>query len=277
VGREHGWVQLRPDLERRLDGALTHRLTTVVAAAGYGKSTALDAWAPAVNGVVHRLGTDDIDLTRLAAAVVSTLRLRAPDLPAEILTVAEVPLGPDARRDELARAGALAATLAESLSERLTRDVVLVLDDVDAIREAPSAVRFIDTLVRAAPRRLHVVTASRAPLPFATERLRHAPRGARPPGRGPRADIERDGGLVPCAPRRVRGAAGRPAASRHRRLARCGSCRARRLRAVRAAARSRSGHDRVVSCARVPRAGRASQSCPRTTAASCRPPPSCRS
>ncbi|MCC6619313.1 MAG: LuxR family transcriptional regulator, partial [Chloroflexi bacterium] len=37
----------RPHLERILDEALTRRLTTVVADAGFGKSTLLASWAAA--------------------------------------------------------------------------------------------------------------------------------------------------------------------------------------------------------------------------------------
>ncbi|HEU4347730.1 MAG TPA: BTAD domain-containing putative transcriptional regulator [Actinoplanes sp.] len=170
---ELGWIRPRPLLDRRLDGALTHRLTTLTAATGYGKSTLLANWAAAVGAAVHRLGPDDRDLTRLAAAVVSALRLRVADLRAETAAAGDAPLGPDARSEELARAAALAGALAETLARHLRRDVVLVLDDVDAIADTPGAIRFVEILVRAAPRRLHIVTASRDELPFPIARLRH--------------------------------------------------------------------------------------------------------
>lgn len=169
---ERGWVQPRAALDRRLDGALTHRLTTLVAATGYGKSTVLTHWTEAVGGAIHRLVPRDRDLTRLASGIVAALRLRVPDLPAEIVTAVDAPLGPDARTDQLARAGALAGVLAETLAGLLRRDLVLVLDDVDAIADAGGAVRFVETLVRSAPRRLHLVTASREALPFPIARLR---------------------------------------------------------------------------------------------------------
>ena len=162
----------RPVLDRRLDGALTHRLTTLTAATGYGKSTLLGGWAEAVGAALHRLGPDDRDLARLAGAVVSALRLRVPGLHGEITAAVEAPLGPDARSEELVRAGALAGSLAETLARQLRRDVVLVLDQVDVIAHAPGAVRFVEILIRAAPRRLHIVTASRDALPFPIARLR---------------------------------------------------------------------------------------------------------
>ncbi|KAB8196358.1 hypothetical protein FH608_006265 [Nonomuraea phyllanthi] len=167
---ERGWVRPRPALDRRLDGALTHRLTSLVATTGYGKSTALAGWSQAVGAVLHRLGPADRDLPTLAGAVAAALSEKVPGLPADLVTAASAPLGPDA--DELSRASALAGALAEALARRLRRGLALVFDGIDAIAGVPGSVRYVETLVRAAPRQLHVVTASRAPLPFPTARLR---------------------------------------------------------------------------------------------------------
>ncbi|WP_346109281.1 BTAD domain-containing putative transcriptional regulator [Nonomuraea maheshkhaliensis] len=167
---ERGWVRPRPALDRRLDGALVHRLTSLVATTGYGKSTVLAGWSQAVGAVLHRLGSADRDLPTLAATVASAVAAKVPDLPAELVTAAGAPLGPGA--DEASRAAALAGALAEALSRRLRRGLVLVFDGVEVIAGAPGPVRYVETLVRAAPRHLHLVTASRAPLPFPTARLR---------------------------------------------------------------------------------------------------------
>lgn len=160
----------RPALDRRLDGALTHRLTCLVATTGYGKSTALTGWGQAVGAVLHRLGPADRDLPTLAGTVAAALSAKVPGLPADLLTAAAAPLGPDA--DELSKAAALAGALAEALAQRLRRGLVLVFDGIEAIAGAAGPVRYVETLVRAAPRHLHLVTASRAPLPFPTARLR---------------------------------------------------------------------------------------------------------
>ena len=162
----------RPQLEQRLDGAFAHRLTTVVAAAGYGKSTVLESWADGACGVLHRVSRGDRELTRFAGTIVSKLRLRVPDVPIELALAADGPLGPDAHVDEAARAAALAGALSAAVAMHLTRDLVLVLDDVDVIADAAGPMRFVENLVREGPRRLHVVTASRQPLPFPTDRLR---------------------------------------------------------------------------------------------------------
>lgn len=162
----------RPALDRRLDGALTHRLTSLVAATGYGKSIVLDGWTLAVGGVLHRLGAADRHLPHLAGAVAGAVSASVPGLPPELLFAADSPRGPEAESDELARAAALAGALAEALAQRLNRALALVLDGVDVIAGAPGPIRFVETLIRAAPRHLHVVTASRGPLPFPTARLR---------------------------------------------------------------------------------------------------------
>ncbi|MFD0468815.1 hypothetical protein ACFQ0B_11220 [Nonomuraea thailandensis] len=116
---ERGWVRPRPALDRRLDGALTHRLTCLVATTGYGKSTALTGWGQAVGAVLHRLGPADRDLPTLAGTVAAALSAKVPGLPADLLTAAAAPLGPDA--DELSKAAALAGALAEALAQRLRR------------------------------------------------------------------------------------------------------------------------------------------------------------
>lgn len=171
VAVERRWVQPRPDLERRLDAALTHRLTTVVAADGYGKSTLLEGWITAVDGVFHRFTRRDRDITRLAHGLRAVCRLRVPDLPSDAAKPAGA-LGPKAHVDDTARASAMAGALAEALGTHCERDLVLGLDDLDVIADSPGAVRLIETLVRSAPRRLHILVTSRSPLPFPVDRLR---------------------------------------------------------------------------------------------------------
>jgi DNA-binding SARP family transcriptional activator len=166
------WSQPRPDLDRRLDRALTHRLTTLIAAAGYGKSTVLAAWARAVGGATYHIGPADRDLTRFSSGVISALRLRAPALTSEIVTAVDAPLGPGAVADEFARAGALASAVSETLGAHLTGSLVLVLDGLNGIADAPAACRFVDTLARTAPPQMHLVIASRETLPFPIARLR---------------------------------------------------------------------------------------------------------
>ncbi|WP_052667472.1 BTAD domain-containing putative transcriptional regulator [Nitriliruptor alkaliphilus] len=165
------WLE-RPTLERRLDAALTHRLTTLTAAAGYGKSALLDRWGAAVGAVHHRLGPEDGDLVPFARHVVRAIRARVPDLPRELTQALDGPLGPSAPTDAAARATGLASLLSESLQGELRRDLVLVLDDIGHLDAGSASAQFLDMLLRSGPHRLHLVTASRTAPPFAIERLR---------------------------------------------------------------------------------------------------------
>lgn len=169
--RNPRWLE-RPALERRLDAALTHRLTTLTAAAGYGKSALLDRWGAAIGAVHHRLGPEDRDLVPFARHVIRAIRSEVPDLPRELTQALEGPLGPSAPTDAAARATGLASVLSESLQGELQRDLVLVLDDIGHLVPGSASAQFLDMLLRSAPHRLHLVTASRTAPPFAIERLR---------------------------------------------------------------------------------------------------------
>ncbi len=162
----------RPELERRLDGALTHRLTTITAAAGYGKTALLEQWTASIGGVGHRARAEDRDLALFARHVIGALRLRVPDLPREFTTILAGPLGPAAVSDASTRAAGLAGALGEALHGALRRDLALVIDDVDAIPADSPSVAFLDALLHSAPFRLHLVVASRGPPPFSIDRLR---------------------------------------------------------------------------------------------------------
>jgi DNA-binding SARP family transcriptional activator len=155
-----------------LDRAFDKRLTTVVAGAGFGKSTLLAAWAAEVNCAWYCASPDDASLAAFARGVADALRLRVPALPADAAATVTATAGPGAEQDEATRARGFAATVCETLQSELRRDLVLVLDDVHETNGAPGAVQVIESLCRQAPDRLHLVVASRSELPFPIERLR---------------------------------------------------------------------------------------------------------
>src|SRR5262245_11574219 len=152
----------RPRLERRLDGALGRRLTCVVAGPGFGKTTLLTRWAAGTASAWHGLGPGDRTLGGLVRRVTDVLRARVPGLPPELLAAARAARGPDTGTDEAGRAQAYAARMCEALAAALRRDLVLVLDDLEAIDGAPESVAFVAGLCRQAPPTLHVVLASRS-------------------------------------------------------------------------------------------------------------------
>ena len=161
----------RERLVSRLEEALGRRLTTVVAGAGFGKSTLLSAWAADVNCAWYSASSDDASLAAFARGITDALRLRVPALPADDAGAVTASAGPGAEEDEPARARGFAAAVCETLQSELRRDVVLVVDDVHEVT-SPGAIQVIESLCRQAPPQLHLVLASRSELPFPIERLR---------------------------------------------------------------------------------------------------------
>ncbi len=156
----------RPLLESRLDGTFGKRLTSIVAGAGFGKSTLLAEWAKDVSCAWHTAGSQDKRLPTFARGVAAAVRSCVPDLPAEITAVG-------GSSEHQLSAEAFAAGLCASLDELLGHDVVLVLDDVHELgRRGTAATRLVESLCRHAPPTLHLVVASRDELPFPIARLR---------------------------------------------------------------------------------------------------------
>ncbi|HZM30899.1 MAG TPA: BTAD domain-containing putative transcriptional regulator [Acidimicrobiales bacterium] len=171
-GDSHQGPVPRPRLDQRLAGATQRRLTCVVAGAGYGKTTVLSQWASGTPSAWHGLTPGDRTLGVVVRAVTDALRTRVPGLPADLVAAVSGPRGPDTGTDEGGRAQAYAARICEALAERQARDLVLVLDDVEAIDGAPESVAFVAGLCRQAPATLHVVLVSRQDPPFPVARLR---------------------------------------------------------------------------------------------------------
>ncbi len=162
----------RPRLEGRLDDGLGRRLTVLIAGAGFGKSTLLSAWAGPRTTAWYTIAPEDTELAALARGLVSALRLRVPALRISVPAAIEGSRGPDGDLGELGSADAYAALICAALSDGHGRDLVLVLDDVHELGSDGASARLVESLVRNAPPRLHVVLASRDEPPFPIERLR---------------------------------------------------------------------------------------------------------
>ncbi len=154
----------RPRLEGRLDEAFGRRLTTIVAGAGYGKTTLIAQWARDVRLGWHTVGSADRRLGTFTAALVRALR----PFVAEVATDTGPQVTPP---DDEMRADAIAARIAGQLDDALDHDFVLVLDDVDELVGTASA-RLVESLVRQGPATFHLVLAGRADPPFPIQRLR---------------------------------------------------------------------------------------------------------
>jgi ATP/maltotriose-dependent transcriptional regulator MalT len=162
----------RPRLSALLDEGSGRPLSTVVADAGFGKSTMLNSWAAERSCAWYTVRAEDRSLAKMASGLGDALRYRVPELSAVLAAELQGPRGPDAEAEQETRALAYAALLAETLQHNLTSDLVLILDDLHELGPADPATRLIEGLVRIAPPVLHLVIASRTPLPFGIDRLR---------------------------------------------------------------------------------------------------------
>lgn len=153
----------RPHLERLLDEAFGKRLTTVVAGPGYGKTTLLAQWSRDIACAWYTVSSVDARLGSFASGLANALRPFAPAI--------EAGGEPMAAPDEAMRADALAAHLTSELERSLEHDLVLIIDDANALAASPSA-RLAAGLVRQCPEQLHLVLAGRADPPFPIQRLK---------------------------------------------------------------------------------------------------------
>lgn len=158
----------RPHIDAVLDGVTAHRVTTVIAGAGFGKTTALAAWAARTRPAWYALGPEDDDPGTLARGLVAALRRRLPDLPGEIVTAVGGRLGPDAERDR--RVDPVLVALAEALDAHVGDDLAVVLDDAQHATGAAAAL--LDGLCRHVPESVHLVFAARSTPPIQLQRLR---------------------------------------------------------------------------------------------------------
>ena len=188
----------RPTLERRLDEGARRRLTAVLAGAGFGKSTLLSEWAATRTSAWYSLSIADRELGVLTSGLVDALRLRVPTIAPAIARPFGGLRGPDADSDVAFRAQAHAAVLCDALETHLTRELVLVLDDVDRLRPEDAAARFIEALCLAAPPLLRLVMASREDLPFPISRLRGQGQALEPFDVGGVVGVHRLGAQLPA-------------------------------------------------------------------------------
>ncbi|HUH08652.1 MAG TPA: tetratricopeptide repeat protein, partial [Egibacteraceae bacterium] len=160
----------RPALMARLDDGLSRRLTTVVAGAGFGKSTLLSAWIQQHRGAWYTLDSADSDLNTFARGMLASLRRLMPDMSTDLDAAVSAAQGPEA--DAPARADAVAASLAEVLHDQPAAPLLIVLDDLHELSPETGAVRLIEALCRQTPAWVHIAVTSRAPLPFGIQRWR---------------------------------------------------------------------------------------------------------
>ena len=155
----------RPRLSEALDQALSTRVTTVVAPAGYGKSVLIRDWLDQRSDIVSlylALDERDNDAGRLWKALISGLSEQIPgmaDGPGRIVNV----ISPGSME-----------VIAEAYCDVLTKDgrtVVVALDDAHLVKD-PLTLDSIDLLQDEMPESVHLILAGRHDPRLPVSRLR---------------------------------------------------------------------------------------------------------
>jgi ATP/maltotriose-dependent transcriptional regulator MalT/DNA-binding SARP family transcriptional activator len=164
------WFVPRPSLVDLLAGATDHRLTTVIAGPGFGKSAFLAAWTACVPSAWYTLDRRDDALTTIGTGILQALWRGSGALPAELAQALDALVRSSA--DDRAQAAAFAAALCQALDEDVRTDLVLILDDLHEISPGSPGATLIAHLCSQAPSTLHLVLSSREEPPFPIERFR---------------------------------------------------------------------------------------------------------
>jgi ATP/maltotriose-dependent transcriptional regulator MalT/DNA-binding SARP family transcriptional activator len=160
----------RPALVERVADVLRRRLTTVIAEAGYGKSTLLASWWEMAPCAWYTADPTDRDMPALARQLTDALRLRVPELRSGLARAIRGVSGPEANQP--LHADALGSRLAQVVHEHVKSDLIVIIDDADELGSGNPSARLIEAFCRHAPPRLHLVLAGRSRPPFPVERLR---------------------------------------------------------------------------------------------------------
>ena len=157
----------RSQVSAKLDRGLTCKLTSVVAPAGYGKTTAVASWAAvAARGCAvawYAVGAQDTAPGVFWRYVCAALG-EADDELARSLS--------DLRfSDDLALLANAVDCLIVAVGA-LSRRVALVLDDFHLVQDAPEVERGVQYLLQNLPANMHLVVTSRRPLSMPCARLR---------------------------------------------------------------------------------------------------------
>ncbi|MGH3777962.1 MAG: tetratricopeptide repeat protein [Pseudonocardiaceae bacterium] len=134
----------------------------MIAAAGWGKTTAVANWSRSRPAAWLRHDNHETDAGRLLAGLFGALQAHV-SMPAPILGTAAL------NTDQVA---STTAAICAWLHGSLRKDLVLVLDDLHTLAPGSEAAAVVEGLCRHAPQQLHLVLISRCELPFSLQRLR---------------------------------------------------------------------------------------------------------
>jgi ATP/maltotriose-dependent transcriptional regulator MalT/DNA-binding SARP family transcriptional activator len=160
-GAAHRGVQ-RPLVEELLNRAAERRICVVIGAAGWGKTTTVATWSHNRRTAWLRYEDYEGDAERLLTSLVRAFQVHVP---------ISAPIRGDALWDTNQGRRSV-EEICVSLSDVLSEDLVLVLDDLQELHPGSDAASIVESLCYRAPDRLHVVLISRRDPPFSLQRLR---------------------------------------------------------------------------------------------------------
>ena len=150
----------RPSIVELLDRAASGRISVVIGAAGWGKTTAVASWSQRHPTAWLRYEDYDGVPDRLLSSLSTVLQLH---LPAPTDDVAALNV------DHVETAATAMCLWAQHF---LRTDLALILDDLHGLPPNSDGARIIEILCQRAPDRLSLVLISRKELPFSLQRLR---------------------------------------------------------------------------------------------------------
>ncbi|MGH3718285.1 MAG: AAA family ATPase [Pseudonocardiaceae bacterium] len=152
----------RQTVDELLDRVAKRRICVVIGAAGWGKTTAVAVWSRGRLTAWLRYENHEGDPDRLLTSLFGTLRAQV-SVAAPIKGTAEPDTG---------QVRSSVAAICSWLRSVLSKDLVLVLDDLHGLQPGSDAAGVIESLCQRAPDRLRLVLISRRELPFSLQRLR---------------------------------------------------------------------------------------------------------
>jgi LuxR family maltose regulon positive regulatory protein len=166
-GTKLGAAQIpRPQVAARMMRALDDGCLLVVAPAGYGKTLAVQQAVEQRGGVSvwHACRDRDADGGRLVVAILEAVRRMVPG-------AADVLLDELGGGGEAVDPSTAAQALVDDLGRLLVEPLVLVLDDVERLGDAPGAMAVLGALLEGAGGPLRLVVASRRRPPLKLAKL----------------------------------------------------------------------------------------------------------
>ena len=155
--KAHSSIVPRPRLLSLLDAALDYRLYLVIAPAGYGKSALLTDWANKAPIPVcwYSLMAMDQDSHRFYAHFIASLRQTFPSFGAESMAMLAGLTNTQSSVEQLVIA------IVNELSDHVSEDFVLVLDDYHLVDGEEEINFFVSQFVQHATSACHVILSSR--------------------------------------------------------------------------------------------------------------------